>query len=160
MGVYLNTSSAYDPCAPWLELKGSKMGIYRDDNDQGVELMYVRHWSLSLFDWYMIFSVNSTNQTEAINMVNSVFDNRGPMTTTTIPADCNPGALRMVTFVYGDGEEYGLGGTVPGTGRRRIGAAERELCLLLIKCPVWCGMQIKVCLKCISDKFSLTLLLS
>jgi hypothetical protein len=127
--------------APWLQ--GGTMGIYREDTGAGITIPYVRHWSWSASNEYMYFSVYSQDLTESINLVNTVFDNRGNTTHPlslrfetfppgeTFPGpDYNPGALNAVTFVYGDGAEYGV--TVPGAGRRRMGSSNRDYTVFTI----------------------------
>jgi hypothetical protein len=132
-GVYLYAGDSSDTCAPWLQ--GGEMGIYREDTGAGITIPYVRHWSWGTSQW-MFFSVYSQDPTEAVNLVNSVFDNRANTTHPlklrfetfppgeTFPgASYDPGSLNTVTFVYGDGNDYN---TVPGTGRRRMGSANRD----------------------------------
>eukprot|EP00574_Skeletonema_japonicum_P013027 CAMPEP_0201715774 /NCGR_PEP_ID=MMETSP0593-20130828/1885_1 /ASSEMBLY_ACC=CAM_ASM_000672 /TAXON_ID=267983 /ORGANISM="Skeletonema japonicum, Strain CCMP2506" /LENGTH=758 /DNA_ID=CAMNT_0048205371 /DNA_START=26 /DNA_END=2299 /DNA_ORIENTATION=+ len=131
--TYLYAGTSADTCAPWLE--GGSMGIYREDTGAGITIPYVRHWSWSEKNELMYFSVYTQDQTEAINLVNSVFDNRGnasplPLRFETFPPgetfpgpDYNPGALGAVTFVYGDGNDYDI---VPGNGRRRMGSSNRD----------------------------------
>ena len=133
-GVYLYAGTSSDTCAPWLE--GGTMGIYREDTGAGITIPYVRHWSWSPTNQWMYFSVYSQDPTEAVNLVNSVFDNTGntthplPLRFETFPPgetfpgpSYNPGALNAVTFVYGDGNDYNA---VPGTGRRRMGSSSRD----------------------------------
>ena len=84
----------------------------------------------------VFFGVLAGPETEAVNLVNSVFDNTGntthplPLRFETFPPgetfpgpSYNPGALNAVTFVYGDGNDYNA---VPGTGRRRMGSSSRD----------------------------------
>jgi len=140
-GTYLAAGTSSDVCAPWLQ--GGTMGIYREDTGAGITIPYVRHWSWSASNEYMYFSVYSQDLTESINLVNTVFDNRGNTTHPlslrfetfppgeTFPGpDYNPGALNAVTFVYGDGAEYGV--TVPGAGRRRMGSSNRDYTVFTI----------------------------
>ena len=139
-GAYLYAGTSSDSCAPWLE--GGEMGIYREDTGAGITIPYVRHWSWSATNQKMYFSVYSQHLTGAINLVNSVFDNR--LNTThplqlrfetfppggTLPGPSyDPGALNAVTFVYGDGSDYN---TVPGTGRRRMGSSSRDYTVFTI----------------------------
>lgn len=138
-GTYLYAGTSSDTCAPWLE--GGSMGIYRNDTGAGITIPYVRHWSWSPSNEMMYFSVYSQDATQAINLVNSVFDNRGnasplPLFFETFPPgetfpgpSYNPGALNAVTFVYGDGNDYNI---VPGNGRRRMGSSNRDFTVFTI----------------------------
>ena len=133
-GTYLYAGTSSDECAPWLS--GGTMGLFREDNNQGINIPYIRHWSWGTADNWMYFSVYSQNLTEAVSLVNNMFDNRGnpnalpllfkafPPGATLPGQNYNPAALDSVTFVYGDGQEYGV--TVPGAGRRRIGSSNRD----------------------------------
>jgi hypothetical protein len=127
--------------APWLQ--GGTMGLYREDTGAGITIPYIRHWSWSPSNEYMYFSVYSQNLTEAQYLVNNMFDNRGNTTHAlslrfetfppgeTFPGPSyDPGALNAVTFVYGDGDEYGV--TVPGAGRRRMGSSSRDYTVFTI----------------------------
>jgi len=139
-GTYLYAGTSSDTCAPWLQ--GGSMGLYRQDTGAGINIPYVRHWSYSPNNKRMYFSVYSQDQAEAINLVNSVFDNTGNTTHPlslrfeTFPPgesfpgpDYNPGALDAVTFVYGDGDDYNI---VPGAGRRRMGSSSRDYTVFTI----------------------------
>lgn len=118
-----------------LSLLWTDIGFYRPDG-QHMNIAYLRHWSWSATNKRVYFAVFSTDQTEAINMVNNFFDNRGngsPMPIEVrptsnipqIPPGYDPSTFDAFTYVYGDGLEYGSGASVEGRARRRVGATEQ-----------------------------------
>jgi hypothetical protein len=128
-------------CAPWAEA-----GLFNRVTGTGVNIAYLRHWSYLPKDGLMHFAVYSTNKTEAVSIVNSIFDNtrrgndlavdilpvrrvlpRGSIRTRPmklpldeVPSDYDPSSLYTFTFVYGDGS------SVPddGDARRRVGSTQ------------------------------------
>ena len=118
-----------EPCSPWTDI-----GFYNGLTGEGLKIAFVRHWSWSPNNKRLYFAVYHTDVTEAINMVNSIFDNTGnpnPLpievrltsNIASVPTGYDPSILNTFTFVYGKGSEYG-GVGLDGKSRRRIGSTE------------------------------------
>jgi hypothetical protein len=133
------TPESLTTCAPWAEA-----GLFNAKTKVGINIANLRHWSYFPRDGMMHFAVYSSNKTEAVSVVNSIFDNtRGardlaveirpvrrmllggsvrdqpitlPMEKT--PSDYDPSVFDTFTFVYGDGK------SAPGNSRRRVGSTE------------------------------------
>ena len=124
---YLGSSQ---PCSPWTDI-----GLYRTDTGEGLKIPFVRHWSYSPTNKLMYFAVYSDNVTEAIDTVNTIFDNklnpdplpievRPSSNVASVPADYDPSTLDSFTFVYGRGDEY-EGTALDGRSRRRMGSTQQ-----------------------------------
>ena len=139
------SQDSFVSCAPWAEV-----GLFNRQTGEGINIAYLRHWSFNPADGLIHFAVYTSNKTEAITTVNSIFDNslggsnldidvrpvrrifpqgsiRAPSTSLPLvatPSDYNPKSLETFTFVYGKADEYGLGKSVPGLVKRRIGSTE------------------------------------
>ncbi len=135
-------SELVDECYPWTDI-----GLANSRTGEVLTVATVHHWSFSVGNKKSYFAVYSTNETEAIDMVNAIFDNSGyakslpidivPMiqsfprrgSTQTPPrrlplvdvtASYDPGTLSAFTIVYGKGQDYGI--NLDGSSRRRIGS--------------------------------------
>jgi hypothetical protein len=135
-------SELVNECNPWTDI-----GLANSRTGEVLTVASVHHWSFSTGNKKSYFAVYSTNETEAIDMVNAIFDNSGyakslpidivPMiqsflrwdSTQTpprrlplvdVPASYDPGALSAFTIVYGKGRDYGI--NLDGSSRRRIGS--------------------------------------
>ena len=86
--AFLDAAQALDPCAPWVE--GGKMGFYRNDNNQGFEATFIRHWSWNPSDNYVFLRVDAPNFTAARNIVHAVFDNTGNSNPLSIQFEYRP----------------------------------------------------------------------
>jgi hypothetical protein len=144
-----NPDTLLSSCAPWLEL-----GLYNSRTGQGVNVAFLRHWSYFPSDGRLHFAVYTSNKTEAIAIVNSMFDNTNsttdliidvrptrrilpegsihspsismPLNTTTTPSTTtNYDPSTLNTFTFVYGKaEEYDTSTLPGFARRRIGSTE------------------------------------
>lgn len=102
--------SGAGPCSPW-----SDVGFFNTRTNEYVRVQFVRHWSWGRTDERTYFNVYMTDGNEAINLVNSIFNNTGydddllidvrpTSTNLTIPSGYNPSTFNAFTFVYGEGK--------------------------------------------------------
>jgi len=78
-----NPDTLLSSCAPWLEL-----GLYNSRTGRGVNVAFLRHWSYFPSDGRLHFAVYTSNKTEAITIVDSMFDNTN--STTDLMIDMRP----------------------------------------------------------------------
>jgi hypothetical protein len=135
-------SELVSECYPWTDI-----GLENTRTGEVLTVASVHHWSFSTSNKKSYFAVYSTNELEAINMVNMIFDNSGfnaslpisivPMIQSfprrgaaqtpprrlplvDVPVGYDPGTLNSFTIVYGKGQDYGV--NLDGRSRRRIGS--------------------------------------
>jgi hypothetical protein len=121
-----------EKCAPWAQL-----GFVNNRTGEVLDVPFVRHWSNSPSNKLVYFAVFATDATEAVNMVNTIFDNTGDeinellidvRPTSDLPPDYSPStydpdSLDSFTYVFGGTGTYG---SLSGNHQRRVGSTKRQ----------------------------------